>query len=345
MSDLSASQILSSREETRLRFKEARRELDWAKGRYGRAQDAVEAGKGSAFELNQARQSWSWAQMEWVRALIARESSQDGLWWPDMPGVEDSMPGAGWPAGIPVALSEARHQVEQATDGYERIRRGNGSRADLIRARRVWAMALTAWAQALIAREEARDRLRLVVCDDWEMGGSQIALDDVSGSDGIPWPDAPSPTAADAPPRIHELVPHARESSRADNSALRDHLPRGKPMPPGRVSRSPFVMSVSERRFRLIVAGRVTVLPEIASPPVRRLRAGDYLRISCGTVVEHCEQVRRVELYTDFDSLLASEGPIRLDPDQSHHQQLAMLRGRYGSGKEARGVLAIDIGP
>ncbi|MFF5206182.1 hypothetical protein [Streptosporangium sp. NPDC000396] len=84
-------------------------------------------------------------------------------------------PDEGGPPAEPRPLREARREVERATAEYERARRGGGSPAELISAREAWSRALTVWARALIAREEAQDRMRLAALDDWETPGMHVA--------------------------------------------------------------------------------------------------------------------------------------------------------------------------
>ncbi|GAA2915586.1 hypothetical protein GCM10010517_81660 [Streptosporangium fragile] len=169
-----------SREEADLSFREARRELDWAQYRYGQAQRAIEADGESSFDLNHARQVWSWALMEWTRSLIAREEIQDRSGNPGRMGKpfaaaeKIAAPDEGKPSAEDHRLREARHEVESATAEYERVRRGDGgSSAELSRVREVWSLALTAWARALIAREEARDRVRIAAWEEPETPGAQ----------------------------------------------------------------------------------------------------------------------------------------------------------------------------
>ncbi|WP_424528882.1 hypothetical protein ACOZ38_04160 [Sphaerisporangium viridialbum] len=48
-------------------------------------------------------------------------------------------------------------------------------------------------------------------------------------------------------------------------------------------------------------------------------------------------------MYTSFEEMLDTEGPINVNPDSSREQQLANIRRIYGPEKEALGVLAIEI--
>ena len=67
------------REDGRLAFRDARRELDWSANHYRQARHAITAGNGSPRELSRTQQAWSWALAEWVRALTYREEAMDGV--------------------------------------------------------------------------------------------------------------------------------------------------------------------------------------------------------------------------------------------------------------------------
>ncbi|MFG1879140.1 ASCH domain-containing protein [Sphaerisporangium sp. NPDC049003] len=110
-------------------------------------------------------------------------------------------------------------------------------------------------------------------------------------------------------------------------------------MTPGMRARE---MNLYRRYFDLVAAGRKTIEVRVQYPNLRTLAAGDHIRFVCGR--DDClTRVRRVAVYTSFEEMLDTEGPINVNPDSPREQQLANIRRIYGPEKEALGVLAIEI--
>ncbi|WP_068894040.1 hypothetical protein [Planomonospora sphaerica] len=216
MDDPRAGHPSDRREQARLEFREAGRELRWAMGRYGDARQAIDSGGVSIGELFRARQAWAWALMEWVRTLTSREEVLDGV--RSGPGDGSERPDAG--AGRfppPATLEAARRQVEVLSGQYERIRH-RASPEEVALVRSLWARALASWARMLIAAEEAADGVRL----DRLEAGDRVGTD-LSGED--------RPEQAERSARQREVVTASRERARAANLAARGYLP-GEDIPP-----------------------------------------------------------------------------------------------------------------
>jgi hypothetical protein len=185
MTDLAKDYVQSDRrEQVQSEFGAARRELAWCQDRYGAAQHAMETDAGSPFDLHRARLFWAEALTEWVRALVAREEFYDRPRTPAAGPAADTRPTAVLP------LRRARTALDRANGDYEDLRHGKGNPADVDAARLVWSRALTRWAQALIAREEAGDRARVRAAEDRETAGPQIVLADDDAMRSAPARDA-----------------------------------------------------------------------------------------------------------------------------------------------------------
>ncbi|MBG0817532.1 hypothetical protein [Planomonospora sp. ID82291] len=216
MDDPRAGHSSDRREEARLEFREAGRELRWAMSRYGDARQAIDSGGVSIGELFRARQAWAWALMEWVRTLTSREEILDGV--RSGPGDGSERPDAG--AGRfppPATLEAARRQVEVLSGQYERVRH-RASPDEVALARSLWARALASWARMLITMEEAADRARLDRFDEGGRVGAALSRQD-------------PPEQEEWVVRQHEVVTASRERARAANLAARGYLP-GEDIPP-----------------------------------------------------------------------------------------------------------------
>ncbi|GGK49203.1 hypothetical protein Ppa06_62380 [Planomonospora parontospora subsp. parontospora] len=239
MDDPRAGHPSDRREEARLEFREAGRELRWAMGRYGDARQAIDSGGVSIGELFRARQAWAWALMEWVRTLTSREEVLDGV--RSGPGDGSERPDAG--AGRfppPATLEAARRQVEVLSGQYERVRH-RASPDEVALARSLWARALASWARMLIAAEEAADGVRL----DRLEAGDQVGAA-LSGE------DPPGRTERSA--RQREVVTASRERARAANLAARGYLP-GEDIPPAAGGAGGRGSPATEAPARRIAAG------------------------------------------------------------------------------------------
>jgi ASC-1-like (ASCH) protein len=101
-------------------------------------------------------------------------------------------------------------------------------------------------------------------------------------------------------------------------------------------------MNLYRRYFDLVAAGRKNIEVRVRYPNLRTLTPGDHIRFVCGR--DEClTRIKRVTLYDSFEHMLDTEGPANVNPDSPREQQLANIRRIYSPGKEALGVLAIEI--
>ncbi|GAA2986229.1 hypothetical protein [Streptosporangium longisporum] len=317
-------------EDARQAFRQARRELDWSANHYRQTRYAIAAGNGSAKELSRAQQGWSWALAEWVRALTYREEAMDGVLLDS--GLEEDKIQDGESSPAAMEFRASRLEAETRYSNYARVRR-SGSPAEVVTARNAWGEALTRWSRALISRERSQDNHLLGKRDDRDLIGSGAG---------------PGAFGPDTSPRVQEIVEESRERERARNLATVNGLPKGRALPLGRVAESILSIGVSERTYRLIVAGRISVVTEVAHREARRLRAGSYVGITCKTAI-HYSRVRRIKAYATAQDLVTSEEPRWLDPERTAlqvlgtcQQQLVFFRTQHPA-EAPRGLLAIEL--
>lgn len=323
------------REDARLIFREARRELDWTADRYRQARYAIPAGNGSPTELNKARQAWSWALMQWVQALIYREEVMDGVALDEELGQAASLEGQS-PSAF-TEFQQIRQEVEAHYGEYERARRSaDVDLAQVAEARNAWGEALTRWSRALISRETKSDAHLLGTRDEQDLLGTRL-------NGEMPGAFGPGTST-----RVQEIVDASREKERAANVARRAGLPKGNPLPIGRVAESILSIAVSERHYQLIVAKRISVVTEVAHREARRLRPGSYVGIVCRSEI-HYSRIRRITAYASATELVKCENPRWLDPEQNSlqlvgacQQQLVFFRNR-NPNEQPRGLLAIEL--
>lgn len=323
------------REDARLVFREARRELDWTADRYRQARYAIPAGNGSPKELSKARQLWSWALAQWVQALIYREEAMDGVTLDEELGQASSLEGQ--PSSASTEFQQIRQEVEARYSEYEGARRSASvDLAQVTAARTAWGEALTRWSRALISRETKFDAHLLGTRDEQDLLGAGLAG------------EKPGAFGPGTSPRVQELVEESREKERAVNVAQRTGLPKGNPLPIGRSAESVLSIAVSERRYQLIVAKRISVVTEVAHREARRLRPGSYVGIVCRSEI-HYSRIRRITAYASATELVKCENPRWLDPEQNSlqlvgacQQQLVFFRNRNPS-EQPRGLLAIEL--
>jgi putative hydrolase of the HAD superfamily len=98
---------------------------------------------------------------------------------------------------------------------------------------------------------------------------------------------------------------------------------------------------VREPYLAQILAGRKTVEVRVGYANIRRLQAGDRLKLND----QHLVTIRRVAHYADFEELLAQEDPLAIAPDLPPHDLLATLRQIYPAEKEALGAVALEVAP
>jgi putative hydrolase of the HAD superfamily len=95
---------------------------------------------------------------------------------------------------------------------------------------------------------------------------------------------------------------------------------------------------VREPYLSQILAGLKTVEVRVGYDNIRRLQAGDQLKLND----EHLVTIRRIGRYADFEELLAHEDPAAIAPD-APGQLLAALRELYPPEKEALGAIALEL--
>ncbi|MEV6173136.1 ASCH domain-containing protein [Streptomyces sp. NPDC051954] len=103
-------------------------------------------------------------------------------------------------------------------------------------------------------------------------------------------------------------------------------------------------LNLYRQYFDLVAAGTKTIEVRVKYPHLADLAAGDIIRFRIKGTDESCEvKVQRVAAYPNFEALLDSEGPARVNPTATREQQLANIRAIYPPEKEALGALAIEI--
>ncbi|WP_030420186.1 MULTISPECIES: ASCH domain-containing protein [unclassified Streptomyces] len=111
------------------------------------------------------------------------------------------------------------------------------------------------------------------------------------------------------------------------------------------VQRQPAEHSLTIRKpyFDLIASGAKTIEVRVGYPKIRRIGAGDTLRIACGdeSLITRVDAVRE---YGSFQAMLDAEDPAAIGgPDMSHDQLVAAIRDIYPPEKEALGVFALHL--
>jgi len=103
-------------------------------------------------------------------------------------------------------------------------------------------------------------------------------------------------------------------------------------------------LNLYRQYFDLVAAGTKTIEVRVKYPHLADLAAGDIIRFRIKGTDETCEvEVKRVTEYTDFEALLAGEGPSNVNPNATRDEQLTNIRAIYPPEKEALGALAIEI--
>ncbi|MFD7504859.1 ASCH domain-containing protein [Streptomyces sp. NPDC059850] len=95
--------------------------------------------------------------------------------------------------------------------------------------------------------------------------------------------------------------------------------------------------------FDLIASGAKSIEVRVGYPKIRKINAGDTLRISCGE--ESLEtRVTAVKEYASFTAMLDAEDPAAIgEPGMSHDELVAAIRDIYPPEKEALGVFALHL--
>ncbi len=98
---------------------------------------------------------------------------------------------------------------------------------------------------------------------------------------------------------------------------------------------------VREPYLSQILAGRKTVEVRVGYDNIRRLQAGDQLKLND----EYLVTIRRIGRYADFEELLAHEHPAAIAPDLPANELLAAIRSIYPPEKESLGAIALELVP
>ncbi|MFQ6197723.1 ASCH domain-containing protein [Streptomyces sp. NPDC000405] len=104
-----------------------------------------------------------------------------------------------------------------------------------------------------------------------------------------------------------------------------------------------YSLNIRKPYFDLIASGAKTVEVRVGYPKIRKIAAGDTLRISCGddTVTT---RVARVNQYESFKALLDAEELAAIGgPDMTHDELVAAINNIYPPEKEALGVFALHL--
>ncbi|MFI0155936.1 ASCH domain-containing protein [Streptomyces lydicus] len=104
-----------------------------------------------------------------------------------------------------------------------------------------------------------------------------------------------------------------------------------------------YSLNIRKPYFDLIAAGAKTIEVRVGYPKIRKIAAGDTLRITCGdnTLTTRITQVNE---YESFKTMLDAEDPAAIGgPDMTHDQLVAAIRDIYPPEKEALGVFALHL--
>ncbi|MGV9786171.1 ASCH domain-containing protein [Streptomyces sp. NPDC003435] len=103
-------------------------------------------------------------------------------------------------------------------------------------------------------------------------------------------------------------------------------------------------LNLYRQYFDLVAAGTKTIEVRVKYPHLADLAAGDTICFRVKGTDETCDvQILRVTEYADFETMLDTEGPDKVNPTADRDQQLTNIRGIYPPEKEALGVLAVEI--
>ncbi|UQI45945.1 ASCH domain-containing protein [Streptomyces sp. HU2014] len=102
-------------------------------------------------------------------------------------------------------------------------------------------------------------------------------------------------------------------------------------------------LNIRKPYFDLIAAGAKTIEVRVGYPKIRKIAAGDLLRISCGDDTLTA-RVTKVAEYDSFKAMLDAEDAAAIGgPDMTHDQLVAAIRDIYPPEKEALGVFALHL--
>ncbi|WP_330347757.1 ASCH domain-containing protein [Streptomyces sp. NBC_00582] len=102
-------------------------------------------------------------------------------------------------------------------------------------------------------------------------------------------------------------------------------------------------LTIRKPYFDLIASGAKTIEVRVGYPKIRKINAGDTLRITCADEFLNA-RVTAVEEYESFAAMLDAEDPAAIGgPNMSHDQLVAAIRDIYPPEKEALGVFALHL--
>ncbi len=101
------------------------------------------------------------------------------------------------------------------------------------------------------------------------------------------------------------------------------------------------VLWIKGEPLQQILAGRKTVEVRVGYSNIRKLQAGQLLRLND----RYLYRLRRITIYASFGELLAHEDPTRIAPDLAADELPDELRAIYPPAKEALGVAALELEP
>ncbi|MFC9067165.1 MULTISPECIES: ASCH domain-containing protein [Streptomyces] len=102
-------------------------------------------------------------------------------------------------------------------------------------------------------------------------------------------------------------------------------------------------LTIRKPYFDLIASGAKTIEVRVGYPKIRKIVAGDSLRITCADE-SLTTRVTAVKRYDSFTTMLDTEDPAAIGgPDMTHAQLVAVIREIYPPEKEALGVFAVHL--
>ncbi|MEU7556985.1 ASCH domain-containing protein [Streptomyces eurythermus] len=102
-------------------------------------------------------------------------------------------------------------------------------------------------------------------------------------------------------------------------------------------------LNIRKPYFDLIADGAKTIEVRVGYPKIRKITAGDTLRITCGDDAL-TRRVTQVSEYESFQAMLDAEDPAAIGgPDMTRDQLVAAIRDIYPPEKEALGVFALHL--
>lgn len=104
-----------------------------------------------------------------------------------------------------------------------------------------------------------------------------------------------------------------------------------------------YSLSIRKPYFDLIASGAKTIEVRVGYPKIRRITAGDMLRITCADQAM-TTRVTAVKEYNSFTAMLDAEDPAVIGgPGMTRDQLLTAIRDIYPPDREALGVFALHL--